>query len=213
MLAAVIFVLSSIPASAQEYYAKFSGFQETGSLPGPTAAESGAILSTATGTLKLTVDKAGGTITYSLTYTFPANTTTGTTAGATTTAATEVLQSHIHFGKEHVPGGIMVFLCTTTGITAPAGIQTCAPSNGAPVTVTGIITAADVTAKAAAQGVFAMNFDGVVAALESDTAYANIHTSAYTSGEIRGQIHRVRDHHRDPRGNGPNGNNGDHDNH
>jgi hypothetical protein len=29
-----------------------------------------------------------------------------------------------------------------------------------------------------------------VAALESDTAYANIHTSAFPAGEIRGQIRR-----------------------
>ena len=34
MLASALLVLSSVPASAQEYYAKLSGFQETGGLPG-----------------------------------------------------------------------------------------------------------------------------------------------------------------------------------
>jgi hypothetical protein len=39
------------------------------------------------------------------------------------------------------------------------------------------------------------DFNAIVAALTSNTAYANIHTTAFPAGEIRGQIHREdRDH-------------------
>src|SRR5918999_3976867 len=65
-----------------------------------------------------------------------------------------VQQAHIHFGQRSVNGGISVFLCTNLG-NGPAGTQPCPP---APATITGTITAADVsppipaTAAARAQG-------------------------------------------------------------
>jgi hypothetical protein len=173
MLAAALFALSSIPARAQEYQAKLSGFQEVGGLN----AETGAILSTGEGTLKLTVDKIAKTFTYTLTYSFP--------------STTNVLQSHIHFGKEHVPGGVVLFFCTNKG-NGPSGTQTCPAFAG---TVTATVTAADVQA-VAGQNVTAGDFDAVVAALSSDSVYANIHTTAFPAGEIRGQVHSV-DHDHD----------------
>lgn len=196
MLAAVLFALSSIPANAQEYQARLSGFQEVGGLG---ASETGAILSTGEGTLKLTLDKSAKTIAYTLTYTFPTMTTTS--AGS---VPTDVLQSHIHFGKEHVAGGVMVYFCSTAAL-APGGMAAtpplCPVSAGKAVSVSGTLKVDDVSAKAASQGVVALDFDGVVAALTSDTAYVNIHTMAYPGGEIRGQIHPVR-HFRGPRDNG-----------
>ena len=96
MLVAFTLLLLSVPASAQEYSAKFSGFQEVGGLG---AGETGAILSTGQATLKLTLDKTAQTLPYTLTY----------------SGLTNVLQSHIHFGKEHVAGGIMVFFCSNLG--------------------------------------------------------------------------------------------------
>jgi hypothetical protein len=206
MLAVVLFMVSAIPASAQEYYARLSGFQEVGGLG---AGETGAINSTAQGTLKLTLDKTAQTLTFALTYTFPTMTTTS--AGS---APTEILQSHIHFGKEHVAGGIMVYFCSTAALAppAPAAVpKTCPVADGTSMTVTGTLHPMDVTAKAASQNVLAEDFDALVAALDSGTAYANIHTSAFPSGEIRGQIIRVRDHRRGPGGPGKgnyNGNNG-----
>ncbi len=65
ILAAVVLLLLSVPARAQEYSAKFSGFQEVG---GVDAGETGAILSTGQATLKLTLDQAAQTLTYKLTY-------------------------------------------------------------------------------------------------------------------------------------------------
>jgi hypothetical protein len=37
------------------------------------------------------------------------------------------------------------------------------------------------------------NFNALIAALESDTAYGNIHTTNFPSGEIRGQIRHPDD--------------------
>ena len=155
-----------------KFAAKISGFQEVGSLN----AETGAILSAGEGTLKLTLNKAAETLDYTLTYSFP--------------STTSVLQSHIHFGKDHVPGGIMVFFCTNLG-NGPSGIMVpaCPAFEG---TVTGTITPSAVIAVPAQNVVNAGDFNALVAALTSDTAYVNIHTSSFKSGEIRGQIHLER---------------------
>jgi len=208
MLAPVLSVLFSTPAGAQEYYAKLSGFQEVGGLNN----ETGAILSTGQGTLKLTLDKTAQTIAYTLTYTFPLNTTTSTSAGVITTSTTEVLQSHIHFGKEHVPGNIMVYFCSTAALApaAPAAVPpVCPVSAGTAVSVSGTLHPADVTLKAVSQNVLGGVFDALVSALTSDTAYVNIHTAAFPGGEIRGQIHRVDRHWRGPGDRGDNHVHGD----
>jgi hypothetical protein len=169
-LAVVLLVVSSAPARAQEYFAKFSGFQEVGALN----AETGAILSQGEATLELTLDKSAQTLAYTLKY----------------SGLTNVKQAHIHFGKEHVPGGVMVFFCTNLN-NGPAGTPACPDSSG---TVTGTITPAGVIGPAA-QNVHAGDFDAVADALASNTAYGNIHTAAFPAGEIRGQIHR--EHHDD----------------
>jgi CHRD domain len=83
-----------------------------------------------------------------------------------------------------VAGGVMVFFCSNVG--GPAGVQACPAGSG---TVTGTLTAANVIGPAA-QNVTAGDFQALVDALESDTAYANIHTKNFGGGEIRGQIHR-----------------------
>jgi len=93
-------------------------------------------------------------------------------------------QAHIHFGKRHVGGGIIVFLCTNLS-NGPAGTPTCPAGGG---TVTGSITAASVLA-IAAQNVTAGDFNALEALLKSNTAYGNIHTAKFPAGEIRGQIH------------------------
>jgi len=171
-LATVIPLVTSIPAHAQDYSAKLSGFQEVGGLG---AGETGAILSTGQGTLKLSVDKNAETLTYSLTYSGLAN----------------VLQAHIHFGKNHVAGGIMVFFCTNLS-NGPAGTPTCPNDAGGEVTVTGTVTATGVVGPTA-QNITPGDFAAVVAALASNTVYGNIHTTKFPAGEIRGQVHAERD--------------------
>jgi len=106
------------------------------------------------------------------------------------------LGRHIHFGKEHVGGGIVVFFCVNAPRTpppAPAAVPPACPSPSG--TVSGTLHPADVVA-VAAQNVPAGNFDAVVAALATNTAYVNVHTTTFPGGEIRGQIHlEDRDNH------------------
>lgn len=167
-LAALTLLFSSISARAQDYSAKYSGFQEVG---GVGAGETGAILSTGQGSLKLTIDKSAQTLTYILRY----------------SGLTNVTQAHIHFGKEHVAGGIMVFFCTNLG-NGPAGTPVCPDDAAGEVTVTGTVSAVGVVGPTA-QNIVVGDFAGVVDALESDTVYANIHTEKFPAGEIRGQVH------------------------
>jgi len=157
------------PANAEEFSAKFSGFQEIGPLG---AGETGAILSPGKATLQVDLNKNANSLTYTLTY-------SGLIAPIT--------QAHIHFGKNHVAGGIMVFLCTNLAPPAGVPLPPACPAGGG--TVTGTLTAANVVA-IPGQGVAAGNFDALVAALESDTAYANIHSTSFPAGEIRGQVRR-----------------------
>jgi hypothetical protein len=185
-------------ADAEEFSARLDGFQELGSLPNVTqnamtgvvtaANPTGAILSDGTGTAKLSLDRAAGTVDYELTYS-----NIGTTPPLTGT----VTQAHIHFGKARDSGGILVFFCTN--LTPPVGPptpQNCPMNSG---TVTGTWTTADVVA-IAGQNVRAGDLDALTDALLSNTAYANIHTTALGAGEIRGQIHegdldKKHDHH------------------
>src|SRR5262249_48375739 len=151
-------------ANAEQFEAKFTGFQEVGALN----AETGAILSNGTGKLTLNLDTKVQSITYTLTF---------------SNLSSPVTQSHIHFGKEHVPGGVIVFLCTNLG-NGPAGTPGCPAGGG---TVTGTITPASVVGPAA-QNITAGDFNALARALESDTAYGNIHTTKFLAGEIRGQV-------------------------
>jgi hypothetical protein len=156
-------------ASADEFSARLNGFEELGALNNQT----GAILSDGSGTAKLTLNRKGDAISYTLTYSK-----VGTTPPLTGT----VTQAHIHFGKSRDAGGILVFFCSNLG-NGPAGTPAC-PANGG--TVKGTWTGANVLA-IPGQNVEAGDFKALVDALDSDTAYANIHTTMLTAGEIRGQ--------------------------
>ena len=161
-----VVVLCNSYAHADEFSANLSGFEEIGPLG---AGETGAILSAATGTLRLHLDKRSDSIGYTLTY--------------TSGLSSLVQQAHIHFGKKHVAGGIMAFLCTNLG-NGPAGTPACPTVSG---TVSGTIDAASIVGPAA-QNVSPGDFDAIVDALTSNTDYVNVHTVKFPSGEIRGQI-------------------------
>lgn len=101
-----------------------------------------------------------------------------------------VQQAHIHLGQKDVNGGISVFLCTNLG-NGPAGIQLCPPS---PATITGTITAADVspnipaTLAARNQGLNTGEIDELIRAIRAGKTYVNVHTVDRPGGEIRSQI-------------------------
>jgi CHRD domain len=166
------FMLQSTDAKAQAFSTVFSGFEVTGGLG---AGETGAIFSPGQGTLDLVLNTNTNTLTYTLTY-------SGLSAS--------VIQSHIHFGKEHVAGGVMVYFCLNPSLITPpanlpAGTPVCPSQPGG--VVMGTLTASSVVGPTA-QHVSAGDFNAVVQALVSDTAYGNIHTTNFPSGEIRGQI-------------------------
>jgi hypothetical protein len=172
-------------AHAQEFTAKLTGFNEIGSIPnGATYAQSytGAVLTDATGTLQLDLDKKTSTIAYTLTYTGP--------------FTSDVQQAHIHFGKSRDSGGIVVWLCQTTAKPAPtqvAGITPfCTTTPSPTATVTGTIAMANVLA-VPGQNVTANDFDAITDAITSHTAYDNIHTANFPGGEIRGQVHAAEE--------------------
>src|SRR5258708_4918223 len=105
---------------AAEFSARLNGFNELGSLPSATALPTGAVLSDGTGTVSLQLNQKAHTIDYTLTYS-----NVGTTPPKTGT----VSQAHIHFGKSHVSGGVLVFFCTNLG-NGPAGTPGCPDHSG-----------------------------------------------------------------------------------
>lgn len=129
------------------------------------------ISTAATGAFDARLSKDGTSIAYSISY---------------SGLEGNVLQSHVHFGKTAINGGISFFLCSNLG-NGPAGTPTC-PQSG---TVTGTIDAAGVLGPTG-QGIEAGNLAEVVAAMRAGHAYANVHTSKWPGGEIRAQINDRR---------------------
>ena len=102
----------------------------------------------------------------------------------------DVRQAHIHFGQKGVNGGITIWLCQTTANPDPTNSSPTCPQSGA---VSGTLTAAKMIGAVAGQGAFnqgivAGEFDELIAAIRAGVAYANVHTSKFPGGEIRGQL-------------------------
>lgn len=92
------------------------------------------------------------------------------------------LFAHIHLGMPATAGGVIAFLCDMDAGTAQ--IPDCPGAGG---TVSGSVEAADVIGPAG-QGITTGEFGELVAALRFGATYANVHTTAFPNGEIRGQI-------------------------
>ena len=88
------------------------------------------------------------------------------------------LFAHIHLGQRTANGGVSVFLCG--GGDKPP----CPPTSG---TVEGTIDPADVIGPTS-QGIAPGEFDELVTAIRAGVTYANVHSSKFPGGEIRGQI-------------------------
>jgi CHRD domain len=122
----------------------------------------------ATGSFTATLDDKAQTITYVLRY-------SGLEGSVT--------QAHVHFGKRAVNGGITVWLCGTAAAPGPPGTPTC-PADG---TVSRTLTAADIIGPSG-QGIEAMNYEELAAAMRAGHTYANVHSTMWPGGEIRAQI-------------------------
>jgi hypothetical protein len=86
--------------------------------------------------------------------------------------------AHIHFAERHVAGGVIAFLCGG-GDKPPCPVR-----EGK---VTGVIDAADVIGPAT-QGIEPGSLSEAIRALRKGAVYANVHTSRFGDGEIRGQV-------------------------
>jgi hypothetical protein len=96
-----------------------------------------------------------------------------------------VTQSHIHLGRRGLSGGISIWLCGTATNPGPAGTPSCGGPNSGEVT--GSVSATNVIGPAG-QGIAATEFAEVLKAMRAGATYANVHSTLYPGGEIRGQI-------------------------
>lgn len=126
-----------------------------------------AISSTGTGRFLAQIDAINNVISYQLTY---------------SGLEGEIQQAHIHVGQASANGGVGAFLCSNLP-SPPAGTPAC-PVSGV---VTGIIQANGVVGPNV-QGIAVGEFAELAAAIRAGVSYANIHTSKFPPGEIRGQI-------------------------
>jgi hypothetical protein len=95
--------------------------------------------------------------------------------------STPLVVAHLHFAPTKVAGGVMIFLCG-------GGNQPVCPA-ATSGTITGMITAANVTGPAN-QGINPGDLDSALEAVGEGLSYANMHTTKFPGGEIRGQLRR-----------------------
>jgi hypothetical protein len=127
------------------------------------------VSSVAEGDFRATIDDEADEIDFTLTY-------SGLEA--------PVAQAHIHFGQRSVSGGISAWLCEGT-IQSPSASTPPCPGQGG--TVSGTITPLEVIGPAG-QGIAPGEFEELVAAIRAGRTYANVHSSKFPPGEIRGQL-------------------------
>jgi hypothetical protein len=188
-------LMAAAPSSAGDdhqshrFATELSGYNEVhfvaGAFPstqvpaGTLPALRGAIFTPASGKFRARLD--GDRIEYSLEY---------------ENLVGDVTQAHIHFGQNHTVGGIVVWLCQTAGTQAPEGaVRAATPLCPPQGKVTGTIQAFQVLAQGA-QGFPAGSLEALLSALRAGAAYANVHSSTFGPGEIRGQIDKHDHHHR-----------------
>lgn len=125
--------------------------------------ETPTISSNGQGHFTASIDDRTSTINYRLTY---------------SGLGTDATVAHIHLGARAIMGSVAAFLC------GGGGKPACPPAGS---TVTGTIVASDVVA-IPAQGLGAGDFAALVRAVRAGATYANVHTTQFPAGEIRGQI-------------------------
>jgi hypothetical protein len=99
---------------------------------------------------------------------------------------TDSLFAHIHFSQQHLSGGVSAFLC------GGGGKPACPLRSG---TVEGDIVAADVVGPNA-DGIEPGSIAELIRAMRAGATYANVHSTRFPGGEIRGQIFKGHGHDR-----------------
>lgn len=122
------------------------------------------VLTDARGTFTARVSEDETTIEYELTY---------------ENLSTPAVAAHLHFGQPGVNGAIFSFLCGGNDK------GDCPGTGGA---MTGTIQAEDII-EVPAQGLASGDMAGALRIIRSGLAYVNVHSTAFPSGEIRGQVH------------------------
>lgn len=159
IVTALLFAFAA-PAQAEKLKVTLEGYQEVpSSLSSPVSAHFEA---------EIRGEGRDATIDWTLSY-----------SGFTT----DVLQAHIHFGQRHTNGGISIWLCGNIP-TTPAGVAPCPVREG---TVSGEATSASVVGPAG-QLIAPGEMEEIVAAIRAGVAYANVHSTAFPGGEVRGQF-------------------------
>jgi CHRD domain len=137
------------------------------------------VITSGNGGLKLTINESARTIDYVLTF---------------ADLQADITQAHIHVAQKSVNGGIVLWLCQTTGTPAPAAVAALTPFCNATAgntpragTVTGTLRDANALGTATQQ-LAAGNLDDVLIAIAAGKAYGNVHTTVSPGGEIRGQL-------------------------
>lgn len=131
------------------------------------------VITGASGRFKLEIDRRSGVIEWELNYRDLQGTAT---------------QAHIHVGQQHTNGAISVFLCSNLP-NPPSGTPGCGATSDR---IRGTITSASVIGPIA-QGVLAGELEDLLMAIKRGAAYANVHSSLFLGGEIRGQIKKDGD--------------------
>jgi CHRD domain-containing protein len=177
-LAITVATSSSTLADDKRISTDLSGYNEVHFIfsagPPASAALRGAVSTNASGRFKARIDEDAQTIHYELNY---AN------------LQGNVTQAHIHFGQQHTVGGIVVWLCETDAAQHPVVAlrrpvtPQCPPSG----TVTGVIGPEKVI-DVPGQGIAPGEFAELLRAIRAGATYANVHSSVFAPGEIRGQI-------------------------
>jgi hypothetical protein len=110
-------------------------------------------------------------------------------------AVNDVTQAHIHVvNSSDLAGPIILFLCTNVGLGANVPCAGAGPiptpqpcPQGSSVTITGTLTAADLSCKAATPtSPEVLNFASAIAQLKAGSTYTNVHNRANPQGDIRG---------------------------
>lgn len=112
-----------------------------------------------TGKLRLKIDGSNTTATYTLTFSGLEGAVTG---------------AHLHLGKPGVAGGVIINLCPTT----------CVSPVSSTFNATNVVPTVS-----PAQGIAGpADWAEVLKAIRAGAVYANVHTTAFPAGEIRGQL-------------------------